>query len=74
MEMTPQQIGKELIVAGLVIAAIGVLLVVFGRLGLFRLPGEKRTGHLQFLGLLFFLSLVPSLRYNHPCRSKPGFL
>ena len=42
--MTPQQIGKGLIVSGLVMAAIGVLLVVLGRLGLFRLPGDLEFG------------------------------
>ena len=44
MEMTPQQIGKWLIVAGLVTAAIGVLLVLLGRLGQFRLPGDLEFG------------------------------
>jgi len=44
MEMTPQQIGKWLIAAGLVTAAIGAVLVVLGRLGLFRLPGDIEFG------------------------------
>jgi len=39
-ELEPQQIGKWLITLGLVVAAVGVLLIVLGRLGLFKLPGD----------------------------------
>lgn len=44
IEMTPQQTGKRLIVAGLVMAAVGVLLVLLGRIGPFRLPGDLEVG------------------------------
>ena len=40
MDFGPQQIGKWLIAAGLVIALLGGLMVLLGRVGLFRLPGD----------------------------------
>lgn len=40
----PQQFGKWLIAAGLVIALFGVLMVVLGRVGLFKLPGDLEFG------------------------------
>jgi len=39
-----QQIGKWLISVGIIIALLGVLMVVLGRLGLFRLPGDLEFG------------------------------
>ena len=44
MEPGPQQIGKWLILAGLVIALAGVLIMVSGRVGLFKLPGDLQLG------------------------------
>ncbi len=44
MEPGPQQIGKWVILAGLVIMLAGVLIMVSGRLGLFKLPGDLQFG------------------------------
>jgi hypothetical protein len=44
MEFGPQQIGKWLILAGVVIALLGGLMVLLGRFGLFRLPGDLEFG------------------------------
>jgi hypothetical protein len=44
MDMGPGQIGKWLIVMGLMLCGIGVLMVVLGKFGLFRLPGDISTG------------------------------
>jgi len=44
MDFGPQQIGKWLIATGLVIALLGVLMVLLGRVGLFRLPGDLEFG------------------------------
>lgn len=40
----PENIGKFLILAGLVLAGIGVLVLLLGNLGLFRLPGDLKFG------------------------------
>lgn len=40
MEFGPQQIGKWLISAGIIIALFGALVMVLGRIGLFKLPGD----------------------------------
>jgi len=44
MDFGPQQIGKYLILAGLVIVLVGALLVLLGRIGFFRLPGDLEFG------------------------------
>jgi hypothetical protein len=44
MEFGPQQIGKWLISLGIIIALVGGLLVVLGRMGLFKLPGDFEFG------------------------------
>ena len=44
MDLGPQQIGKWLIAAGLVIILLGALMVLLGRVGLFRLPGDLEFG------------------------------
>ena len=44
MESGPGQMGKWLIVVGLVIAGVGLLVVLLGRVGLFRLPGDLEFG------------------------------
>ena len=44
MDFGPQQIGKWLIVTGIVIALLGALTVLLGKVGLFRLPGDLEFG------------------------------
>ncbi len=44
MEFGPQQIGKWLILMGITIALAGVLVMILGRAGLFRLPGDLEFG------------------------------
>ena len=44
MEFGPQHIGKWLIVMGVIIAAMGVLIMLLGRVGLFKLPGDLEFG------------------------------
>lgn len=36
----PNQFGRWLVVTGLLIAAVGLLVLLLGRFGLFRLPGD----------------------------------
>lgn len=38
------QLGKWLIVTGIAIAVIGVLVILLGKVGLFRLPGDFSFG------------------------------
>jgi predicted Co/Zn/Cd cation transporter (cation efflux family) len=44
MEPGPQQIGKWLILAGIVISLAGAFIMVLGRVGLFKLPGDLQFG------------------------------
>ena len=44
MDFGPQQLGKWLIVTGIVIVLFGVLVIVLGRIGLFKLPGDLEFG------------------------------
>ena len=44
MEFGPQQFGKWLVAAGALIIVIGVLVILLGRVGLFRLPGDFSFG------------------------------
>ncbi len=44
MEFGPQQFGKWLVVIGVTIAGIGLLVMLLGRIGLFRLPGDFEFG------------------------------
>ena len=44
MEFGPQQFGKWLAVIGGVLIVIGVLVILLGRIGLFRLPGDFSFG------------------------------
>lgn len=44
MDFGPQQIGKWLILAGILVAVMGALMVLLGRVGLFRLPGDLQFG------------------------------
>lgn len=43
-EFGPQQLGKLVFLAGVVISLVGVLIIFFGHLGLFRLPGDFEFG------------------------------
>jgi len=40
MDLGPQQIGKWLISLGIIMAILGGLMVLLGKAGLFRLPGD----------------------------------
>jgi uncharacterized membrane-anchored protein len=40
MEFSTQQIGKFLILTGILIALAGAVLMILGRTGLFKLPGD----------------------------------
>jgi uncharacterized membrane protein len=44
MEFGPQQFGKWLILIGVIIIVVGGLLMVLGRMGLFKLPGDLEFG------------------------------
>ena len=44
MDFSPQQIGKWLIATGIFIAVLGVLVMLLGRIGLFKLPGDLQFG------------------------------
>ena len=44
MDFSPQQIGKWLITVGIFIAVVGVLVMLLGRVGLFKLPGDLEFG------------------------------
>ncbi len=44
MDFGPQQIGKWLIAAGIAIVVLGALVMVLGRAGLFKLPGDLEFG------------------------------
>jgi hypothetical protein len=44
MDLGPGQIGKWLIVMGLFLCGMGVLAMLLGKFGLFRLPGDVSVG------------------------------
>jgi hypothetical protein len=44
MDFGPQQFGKWLIAAGIFIVVVGVLMMLLGRIGLFKLPGDLEFG------------------------------
>jgi len=44
MESGPQQFGKWLILIGVIIALFGLMMILLGRFGLFRLPGDVEFG------------------------------
>lgn len=44
MDFGPQQFGKWLIMIGAAILVIGLLVLLLGRIGLFRLPGDFEFG------------------------------
>jgi hypothetical protein len=62
-------VGRMVLVAGLVLAAVGVLLIVGGQLGLGRLPGDLRFGRGNVrifvpLATSLVLSLILTLALN----------
>ena len=44
MDFGPQQMGKWLIVAGIIITLLGALTMLLSRIGLFKLPGDLEFG------------------------------
>jgi len=44
MDLGPQQIGRGLIWLGILISLLGGLMLLLGRVGLFRLPGDLEFG------------------------------
>lgn len=44
MDFSPQQMGKSLIGAGIFIAVLVLIVMLLGRLGLFKLPGNLEFG------------------------------
>ncbi len=44
MDFGPQQFGKWLIALGVLIIVIGLLVMLLGKVGLFRLPGDLSFG------------------------------
>jgi hypothetical protein len=44
MEFGPQQVGKWLILMGISIVLAGGLIMILGRIGLFKLPGDLVLG------------------------------
>jgi len=44
MDFGPQQFGKWLVAAGAIIIAFGLLVMLLGKVGLFRLPGDLSFG------------------------------
>jgi len=44
MDFGPQQIGKWLILIGITIVVFGALVVMLGKIGLFKLPGDLQLG------------------------------
>jgi hypothetical protein len=44
MEFGPQQLGKWLIFTGIIITLLGAVVMILGRIGLFKLPGDFEFG------------------------------
>jgi ribose/xylose/arabinose/galactoside ABC-type transport system permease subunit len=44
MDLGPQQIGKLLIAIGMAVVLLGLLFLLLGNLGLFKLPGDLQFG------------------------------
>ena len=40
MVVNPQQLGKWVLLAGVIISIVGVLLILLGHIGFFKLPGD----------------------------------
>lgn len=66
MPSGPEQFGKWLVGIGAAIVAVGLLLMLLGRIGLFRLPGDLEFGGRNWrvylpLGTCVLLSLILTL-------------
>jgi hypothetical protein len=66
MGFEPQQLGKWLVGIGAVIIAVGVLTMLLGKIGLFRLPGDFDFGGKNWrvyipLGTSIVLSILLTL-------------
>jgi hypothetical protein len=62
----PNPIGKWLIILGLTLAVLGLLVILGGRIGLFRLPGDLQFGDHNWRMIIpltscLFLSLILTL-------------
>ncbi len=44
MDLGPQQFGKWLVLVGALIVVVGILVMLLGKIGLFRLPGDFEFG------------------------------
>jgi hypothetical protein len=44
MDFGPQQIGKWLIAVGIIVALLGAIVMLLGRIGFFKLPGDLEFG------------------------------
>jgi len=44
LDFGPQQLGKWLVITGLIISLVGAAVMLLGRVGLFRLPGDLHFG------------------------------
>jgi len=44
MDFGPQQLGKWMVAAGVAIVLLGVLMIVLGKIVLFKLPGDLQFG------------------------------
>lgn len=65
----PEQLGRFLLVTGLVVAGIGLILVVAGKLGIGRLPGDilwEGEGWTVYvpLGWMIVLSVLLTILLN----------
>ncbi len=66
MEQGPEQIGKFLLIIGVVISIIGLLMIFLPKTGLFKLPGDFRFGTENFkvyfpLATSIIISLILTL-------------
>lgn len=67
--MSPSDIGRLLVGAGLTVAVVGLVIVASGRLGLGRLPGDLSFGTGNFrvylpIGTCLVVSLVATVILN----------
>jgi phosphatidylglycerophosphate synthase len=66
IDLGPQQIGKWLVATGLGVVLLGVLFILLGKVGLFKLPGDLQFGGKNWriffpIASCIILSIVPTL-------------
>jgi hypothetical protein len=66
VDLGPQQLGKWLVLIGGTLVVLGLLVMLLGRLGLFRLPGDLEFGGRNWrlyvpLGTSIVLSILLTL-------------